>query len=86
MDGRELVAIDLSDRGVRARVHFQGAIVDLAVSANGDELYAAVNGLEQSRSMIMPFAAIAVVSANTLAIANIIPLERAPIRILAASY
>jgi len=86
MDGRELVAIDLSDRGVRARVHFQGAIVDLAVSANGDELYAAVNGLEQSRSMIMPFAAIAVVNASTLAIANIIPLERAPIRILAASY
>ena len=77
MDGRELVAIDLGDRGVRERVRYLGTIVDLAVSPNGDELYAALSGLEQ---------AIAVVNARTLATANIIPLERAPTRVLAAAY
>lgn len=76
-DDRELVAIDLGDRGVRQRSSYLGTIVDLAVSPNGDELYAALSGLEQ---------AIAVVNARTLATASIIPLDRAPVRVLAASY
>ncbi len=77
MGGRELLAIDLGDRGARERVRYLGTIVDLAVSPNGDELYAALSGLEQ---------AIAVVNSRTLATASIIPLERAPTRILAATY
>jgi parallel beta-helix repeat protein len=75
--GHELVAIDLGDRAVRQRVTYFGAIVDIAVSPNGDELYLGLLGLDQG---------IAVVNARTLATANIVPLERAPTRILVASY
>lgn len=75
--GHELVAIQLGDRGVRQHVTYFGAIVDLAVSPNGDELYVALLGLDQG---------IFVVNAKTLATANMIPLDRAPTRILAAAY
>jgi len=81
--GYELVAIDLGDRGVRQRVRSLGTIVDLAVSPNGDELYSALSDLEYPSATRQ---AIAVVNARTLATASIIPLERAPIRILAATY
>ncbi len=47
------------------------------MSPNGDEIYAALAGLGQ---------AIAIVNAKTLATANIIPLDRAPTRLLAAAY
>ena len=77
LNGRELVAIDLKDGAALARARFLGTIVDLAVSPNGDELYAALAGLEQ---------AVAVVNAQTLTTANIIPLDRAPTRLLAAAY
>ena len=76
-EGRELVAIDLGDRGKRSRASYLGLIVDLAVSPNGDELYAALSGLDQ---------AIAILRTSDLSRANIIPLERAPTRILVASY
>lgn len=75
--GHELVAIQLGDRGVRQHVSYFGAIVDLAVSPNGDELYVALLGLDQG---------IFVVNAKTLATANMILLERAPTRVLAAAY
>lgn len=74
---RQLLAIDLGDTTRRVRATFLGTIVDLAVSPNGDEVYAALAGLDQ---------ALAVVDARTLASANIIPLDRAPTRLLAAAY
>ena len=74
---RQLLAIDLGDTARRQRTSFLGTIVDLAISPNGDEVYAALAGLDH---------AIAVVDAKTLATASVIPLDRAPTRLLAASY
>jgi DNA-binding beta-propeller fold protein YncE len=70
-------AIDLGNERVRARASFLGAVADIAISPNADELYVALAGQER---------AIAVLDTATLRTANVIPLHADPTRLLAASY
>jgi parallel beta-helix repeat protein len=70
-------AIDLGNERVRARASFLGAVADIAISPNADELYVALSGQQR---------AIAVLDAATLRTANVIPLRADPTKLLAASY
>jgi len=74
-----ILAIDLKDKriAIRQEAAFIGVVIDLAVSPNGDELYAALGGLDQG---------IAVLRTSDLTRANIIRLDSLPTRIVAASY
>ena len=74
-----VLAIDLKDKriAIRQEASFIGVVVDLAVSPNGDELYAALGGLDQG---------VAVLRTSDLTRANIIRLSELPTRILAAAY
>jgi len=74
-----ILVIDLKDKrvAIRQEAAFVGVVMDLAVSPNGDELYAALGGLDQG---------IAVLRTSDLTRANIIRLDVLPTRVLAASY
>lgn len=74
-----ILAIDLKDKrvAIRQEAAFIGVVTDLAVSPNGDELYAALGGLDQG---------IAVLRTSDLTRANIIRLDTLPTRVLVASY
>ncbi|MFN2520222.1 MAG: NosD domain-containing protein [Candidatus Limnocylindria bacterium] len=71
-----VVAIDIRTKAVRQRAQVLGAVADLAISPNGDEVYVALTGLEHG---------IAVLTAE-LGLINIVQLDADPVRVLAASY
>ena len=70
-------ALTIRDRSVVGSAAFLGAVVDLAVSPNGDQLYVALAGLSHT---------IAVLDAPGLRVAHVIELDNDPSRILVASY
>ncbi len=72
-----VLAIDLGNESVRARASFLGSVTDIAISPNADELYVALAGQQR---------AVAVLDTASLRVANIIPLQADPTRLLAASY
>src|SRR5712692_1058826 len=72
-----VLAIDLGNESVRARASFLGSVTDIAISPNADELYVALAGQQR---------AVAVLDTAGLRVANIIPLQADPTRLLAASY
>jgi DNA-binding beta-propeller fold protein YncE len=72
-----VLAIDLGNESVRARASFLGSVADIAISPNADELYVALAGQQR---------AVVVLDTNGLRVANIIPLQADPTKLLAASY
>jgi ligand-binding sensor domain-containing protein len=72
-----LLTVDLAKRELLRRVPMPGRVSDVAVSPNGDEVYA---GLASERI------GIAVVGVDDLVIARVIDLSAAPERLLVASY
>ncbi|MGH2498857.1 MAG: NosD domain-containing protein [Candidatus Limnocylindria bacterium] len=71
-----VTAIDLATNAARGHAPALGTIADLAVSPNGDQVYAALGGVEH---------AIAVLRASDLGLANLIRLDAAPVRLLVAA-
>ncbi|HET8567777.1 MAG TPA: NosD domain-containing protein [Candidatus Limnocylindria bacterium] len=74
-----VLVVDLKDKSVpvRQEAAFVGVVMDLALSPDGRELYAALGGLDQG---------IAVLRTADLTRADIIPLASLPLRLVAASY
>ncbi len=74
---RGIATIDLRDGGVARAAAFLGRVVDLAVSPNGDQLYAALDAGD---------GLVAVISTADLSTANVIRLPSSPAQLLVATY
>ncbi len=75
--GHGLLSIDLASGTTSRRAEFLGDVVDLAVSPNGDQLYAA---------LVVDEGLVAVLSTADLSTANVIRLPSGPAQLLVASY
>jgi len=72
-----LLSVDLASGTTTRTAEFLGSVVDLAVSPNGDQVYAALRASE---------GLVAILSAADLSTANVIRFPTSPAQLLVASY